>query len=59
MKQSIKDAKPLYLYLLSTAFVVLSKLVEKNYQMLSYVFTGIALALFILALTIFIVRLVA
>ncbi|WP_318640136.1 hypothetical protein [Flavobacterium ardleyense] len=51
MKQSIKDAKPLYLYLLSTAFIFLSKFVESDYQMLSYVFTGIAVAIFILALT--------
>ena len=50
MKKSIKDAKPLYLYLLSLGFIFLSKTVATNYLILSYVFTGIALAIFILAL---------
>ncbi len=50
MKKSIADAKPLYLYLLSLAFVLLSKFTADKYLIVSYIFTGIGLVIFILAL---------
>ena len=50
MKKSLSQAKPLYLYLLSLAFIFLSKFVERGYETMSYVLTGVGLAIFILAL---------
>ena len=50
MIKSLAEVKPLHLYLLSTAFILLSKFVAEDYLTLSYIFTGIGLAVFILAL---------